>query len=366
MSRGIIGRLPSERNTGEIPMTDLTRRTLLAGAAAAAATPFAATSSVRAAAPPAGKQVPSYYRYKVGEYELTAILDGVRQVKLDTSPIRNAKLEEVQAVLASSYLPKDQVGYYFHPTLVNTGSKLVLIDTGNGPGSIQAGTGMTPANLAAAGIDPKAIDVVVISHFHGDHISGLRTVDGALAYPNAEIMVPAKEWAYWSDEGNASRAPQGQQATFQNTKRMFGPIAEKITKYEWGKEVAPGHFGDGHQRPHARPYIVRDLLRRGQVSRPGRCHRRLRAADRRQSELAGRRRHGRSAGGSNAAQALRHARGRAHAGLGLSLPVPVARLHREGGQRLPSHTGELESGALRRAVIDVKLKAARQRGGLRA
>jgi glyoxylase-like metal-dependent hydrolase (beta-lactamase superfamily II) len=234
-------------------MTDLTRRTMLAGAAAAAAAPLAVTSPAHAAAPPTGKQVPSYYRYKVGDYELTTILDGVRQVKLDTSPIRNAKLEEVQAVLAASHLPKDQVGFYFHPTLVNTGSKLVLIDTGNGPGSIQVGTGQTPANLAAAGIDPKAIDIVVITHFHGDHISGVRTADGALAYPNAEIMVPAKEWAYWTDEGNASRAPQGQQATFQNTKRIFGPIADKVTKYEWGKEVAPGILAqdtNGHTPGH--------------------------------------------------------------------------------------------------------------------
>jgi len=97
-----------------------------------------------------------------------------------------------------------------------------------------------PDNLAAAGIDPKAIDVVVISHFHGDHISGLRTADGALAYPNAEIMVPAKEWAFWTDEGAASRAPQNQQGTFQNTKRMFGPIANKVARYEWGKEIVPG------------------------------------------------------------------------------------------------------------------------------
>ena len=103
-------------------MTDLTRRTMLAGAAAAAAIPFAATSPARAAAPPTGKQAPGYYRYKVGDYELTAILDGVRQVKVDPSPFRNAKIEEVQAGLAASYLPKDQIGYYFHPTLVNTGS----------------------------------------------------------------------------------------------------------------------------------------------------------------------------------------------------------------------------------------------------
>ncbi len=222
-------------------MTELNRRTVLAGAAAATAMgPLAAVTPAGAAAPASGKQAPGYYRYKVGDFEVTAILDGVRQVKLGTSPARNAKLEDVQALLAASRLPTDQVGYYFHPTLVNTGSKLVLLDTGNGPGSLQAGTGMTPANLAAAGVDPTTIDIVVISHFHGDHISGLRTADGALAYPNAEIKIPAKEWAYWSDEGNASRAPQGQQNTFQNTKRIFGPIADKVTRYEWGKEVAPG------------------------------------------------------------------------------------------------------------------------------
>ena len=153
----------------------------------------------------------------------------------------NERLEDVQAVLAASFLPTGHVGYYFHPTVVNTGSKLVLIDTGNGPGSVQAGTGMTLVILAAAGIDPRAIDVVIISHFHGDHISGLRSADGALAYPNAEIKVPAKEWAFWSDEGNASRAPQNQQPTFQNSKRIFGSIADKLTRYEWGQRGCPRH-----------------------------------------------------------------------------------------------------------------------------
>jgi glyoxylase-like metal-dependent hydrolase (beta-lactamase superfamily II) len=187
-----------------------------------------------------GQQAPGYYRTKVGSLEVTVLLDGVRPVKLENSPIRNATLDEIKPVLTARHLPTDVVGYYFHPMVVNTGSKLVLIDTGNGPGSRQAGTGQAPDNLAAAGIDPKTIDVVIISHFHGDHISGMRNADGSLAYPNAEIMVPAKEWAYWADDGNASRAPQGQQATFQNTKRIFGPIADKVTKYEWGKELVPG------------------------------------------------------------------------------------------------------------------------------
>ena len=123
--------------------------------------------------------------------------------------------------------------------VVNTGAKLVLIDTGNGPGSRQTGTGRLPDNCRRWHRPEE--------YRRGDHLAfprrphqRLRTADGALAFPNAEIMVPAKEWAFWSDEGAASRAPQGQQATFQNTKRIFGPIADKMTKYEWGKELVPG------------------------------------------------------------------------------------------------------------------------------
>jgi glyoxylase-like metal-dependent hydrolase (beta-lactamase superfamily II) len=220
-------------------MTALSRRIVLTGAAAVALVP--AVRPVHAAAPPAGKQAAGYYRYKIGDYEVTAITDGVRNVKLDKSPYPSVKLEDVQGALEASFMPKDQVSIPFNPTLVNTGSKLVLIDTGNGPGR-DATTGMVATNLAAAGVDPKSIDIILISHFHGDHIGGLRTADGALAFPNAEIKVPAKEWAYWMDDGNMSRAAQGSNLAnnHRNVRRIFGSIAEKVTKYEWGREVAPG------------------------------------------------------------------------------------------------------------------------------
>ena len=330
-------------------MSELSRRTLLAGVATAAAMPLAASRSAHAAAPPSGKQAPGYYRYRIGDFELTAILDGVRRPKLEASPARNAKLEDVQALLEASRLPKDQLSIYFHPTVINTGAKLILIDTGNGPGSLQAGTGQAPANIAAAGIDPKTVDIVIISHFHGDHISGLRTADGALAYPNAEIKVPATEWAFWSNDANAAGAPQNQQATFQNVKRIFGPIAGEVTKYEWGKEVAPGITALDDQRTYARPYLVRRRVRIRQGPDPGRRHRRLRAPVRHQSRLARRRRHGRVQGRADPAQALRHAGGGAHAALGLPLPISLARLHREGRHRLPPGPGELEPGAVGRA-----------------
>lgn len=225
-------------------MIELDRRTVLAVAATAATLPQIGASPVSAAAPAAATQNSGFYRYKVGSYELTVLLDGVRKTKLTASPSQNTPLDRIQAELEKSFLPKDEIYSYFHPTLVNTGKKLILIDTGNGPGSISAGTGQVPANLAAAGVDANAIDTVIISHFHGDHISGLRKQDGSLAYPKAEIMVPEAEWAYWMDDGNMSRAPDGSGVanTHKNVRRIFPDLGERLKKYNTGsgKEIEPG------------------------------------------------------------------------------------------------------------------------------
>src|SRR5262249_37327107 len=128
----------------------------------------------------------------------------------------------------------------FNPIVVNTGAKLVLIDTGYGPG-LGPTVGLLPSTLAAAGFDPKAIDIVLISHLHGDHILGLKTPDGALAFPNAEIKVPAIDWAFWMNDDNMSRAPEGfTKTSFGFNRKIFSNLADKVTRYEWGREVAPG------------------------------------------------------------------------------------------------------------------------------
>ncbi|HYM99962.1 MAG TPA: MBL fold metallo-hydrolase, partial [Aestuariivirgaceae bacterium] len=81
-----------------------------------------------------------------------------------------------------------------------------------------------------------------ISHFHGDHIGGLRTGEGPINFPNAQIMVPADEWAFWMDDGNMSRAPETGpvRMTFQNSRRIFKDMADKVSRYERGKEILPG------------------------------------------------------------------------------------------------------------------------------
>ena len=146
--------------------------------------------------------------------------------------------DEVNAALDAAFLPKGKLQAAFNVTLVNTGTKLVLIDTGNG--TTRPTAGHLAANLTAAGIDTKAIDTVVISHFHGDHISGLLNAQGAPVFTSAEVQVPAKEWAFWMDDGNMSRAPEGMKPAFNNVRRVFGALGNKVTQYEAGKEVAPG------------------------------------------------------------------------------------------------------------------------------
>jgi glyoxylase-like metal-dependent hydrolase (beta-lactamase superfamily II) len=221
-----------------------TRRNLFTGTAAAAALAttayFSASSPSRAAAPLVGKQGPGFYRHKVGDYELTQIVDGSFTVQSLDGFVTNAGKAAVNAALAAAYLPRDQLTIIFNPMVVNTGSKLVLIDTGYGAVGPKT-AGQLQANMAAAGLDPKTIDIVVISHLHPDHINGLVGTDGGLAFPNAEIKMPAPEVAYWMDDGNMSRAPAGRLADyFKNVHRIMGLVSRKVTKYDWNTEVAPG------------------------------------------------------------------------------------------------------------------------------
>jgi glyoxylase-like metal-dependent hydrolase (beta-lactamase superfamily II) len=99
---------------------------------------------------------------------------------------------------------------------------------------------MIVGNLGAAGIAPKDVDQIVISHFHPDHINGIKDKDNNLIFPNAEIMVPGPEWAFWMDDANLNAAPAAMKETFLNQRRIFSDIAKTVTHYEPGKEVAPG------------------------------------------------------------------------------------------------------------------------------
>lgn len=185
-----------------------------------------------------GRELPSFYRYRVGDIEVTAIHDGINRRPLE-GLVRNAPLDEVQTAMADRFLPTDVLPITFTALVLSTGGRTILIDTGNGDSGAKT-AGKFMAGFHAAGFHPKEVDTIVISHFHGDHINGLRLQDGSWVYENAEILVPAPEWEFWMDDGRMSRAPDAMKGIFQGARRVFGPVAKDVRRYEADEELAPG------------------------------------------------------------------------------------------------------------------------------
>jgi glyoxylase-like metal-dependent hydrolase (beta-lactamase superfamily II) len=231
----------------------LSRRTLMAAGAAAVAAPLApAVSLAQSAPPPVGRQAPGFFRFKIGDFEVTALHDGVVAGPLQPARIPNVPVEEVRKVMESQFMPVEPTVNHFTQMTINTGSRLILIDAGFADNGAPT-TGRLQANMAAAGIDPKQITTVLVSHFHPDHVNGLRAKDGSALYPNAEIAVSGAEWDFWMDDARMNNAPEAARPAFGVTRRVFGPVAKDVRRFEWGKEAAPGVTAirsDGHTVGH--------------------------------------------------------------------------------------------------------------------
>lgn len=202
------------------------------------------------------------HRYKVGDIAVTVLSDGFRMVPVDQNYLVNATPAELAKALGDAGLPTDKMKNTYSPIVLMTGGKRVLFDTGNGDAAAAQSNGergTLNAHLGAAGIDRCSIDVVVISHFHADHVNGLLMPDNTPAFPNAEIKVPEVEWKFWMDDGEMSRAPKGRMSElFANNRRVFDALGRKVTPYAWEKEVVPGVFAvgtPGHSIGHT-SYVV--------------------------------------------------------------------------------------------------------------
>lgn len=226
----------------------ISRRGWIAGSAAAAI-----AGRALAAAPATTAQAPGIYRSKLGEFQLTALYDGLWPVKLEENFVRNASLAEVDAALAAGFLAPGLLPISMTALLANTGRKLILVDTGTA-GQIVDSAGSLLDNLAAAGVKPDAIDMILISHFHPDHINGIKDKDGNKIFRNAEIAVPEGEWAFWMNETNMAGTSPTVRKYFLNARRIFRDIAGEVRRFKPGAEVAPGIISIpafGHTPGHA-------------------------------------------------------------------------------------------------------------------
>lgn len=216
---------------------------LVGFAAVAAATGAIPLSSAARAqtAPASGSPLVNIgvYRYRVGEFTVTAIQDGGFAGPPLERVVTNAELPAVQAALADAFQPTDRFPITFTTLIVETGQHTVAIDAGAADFFGET-AGRLPAGLTAAGIDPAKVDVVLLSHLHPDHISGLRTASGDLLFPNATIHAPQGELDYWLDEAAAGRAAEGARPFFQNAISVLGPVSGSIVRISGEGEIIPG------------------------------------------------------------------------------------------------------------------------------
>jgi glyoxylase-like metal-dependent hydrolase (beta-lactamase superfamily II) len=223
----------------------LTRRDLLIGTGAATATYLTTAFSPLVAQNTPNFGAPSvvqvgFRKQKIGDIEVIALNDGVQRRALGEEFVKNAKLNEVQDLLKSQGLPTEYIDVPFTAFLLIVGNRKILMDTGfadNGPGT----TGRLLTNLNAAGLKAEDIDTVVLSHYHGDHINGVRNKAGQLVFPKAKLMVPTVEHAFWMDDNRMAQAPDAMKGAFANVRRVFGGLSsDQLIQFEPGKEIAPG------------------------------------------------------------------------------------------------------------------------------
>ncbi|MEM8977304.1 MAG: MBL fold metallo-hydrolase [Pseudomonadota bacterium] len=219
---------------------DLSRRELMLGSAGLAAAGLVGTSQQAAAkAPLSGASMTAFRRVKLGKFEVTTVFDGFANVP-KVFPIfgQNQSAEAVSKHMEANYLPGGKMQIGFTPVVVNTGSELVLFDSGNG-----SGRGPTRGHLAkslqAAGLSPDQIDVVVITHYHPDHIGGL-IADGKATFPNARYVTGEAENNFWTSKKVTESTDKKMMGRSKQIQSNVVPLAEKTTFIKGGKDVVTG------------------------------------------------------------------------------------------------------------------------------
>jgi glyoxylase-like metal-dependent hydrolase (beta-lactamase superfamily II) len=183
--------------------------------------------------------VPGYYRIQLGQFEITALYDGA--IELDTKLLKNVNDTDLQRLLSRNFVGNPKMQTAVNAYLVNTGSHLVLVDTGAaqlfGPS-----LGYVLENMKAAGYQPDQVDTVVITHLHGDHMGGLNDAGGQPLFQKARILVAKADSDFWLSQKVADGAKADLQPFFKMARDSAAPY---LTSGQWvtfteGEVLVPG------------------------------------------------------------------------------------------------------------------------------
>ena len=214
-------------------MNPLRRRVLAAGGAAGIA---AAVPSVFARAPLAGAQGISIHRMKVGAFEVTSLLDGFSDIP---TGVLQGDADMIRGLLNAGGITGNTMRFPVNAFLVNTGEKLVMIDSG-GARLLGPTAGRLPQCLAQAGVELGQIDEVYVTHMHGDHAHGVTAPDGTRMFPNAIVRASKPEIDYWGSPAEEAKVPENQRPRFVPAKRAIAAYGDRLTSFTLGDELVPG------------------------------------------------------------------------------------------------------------------------------
>ncbi len=212
--------------------TTFDRRTMLVGMGCLAASPALAK------APLAESQVAGVHRYKIGDIEVTAILDG--HFELDTTLMPKATPDAVAEVQRAEFLPVGQtIQGAVNTYIINTGDELIMVDTGArdyfGPT-----VGKFLQNMEAAGYTPDQIDRILLTHMHPDHIGGAMDKDGKRVFPNATLHAHEADWAFWRSPEIKAKAGEGAAFFFDVAVASSSIYEDRAELFKFDQELGTG------------------------------------------------------------------------------------------------------------------------------
>lgn len=184
------------------------------------------------------QQAPGYYRMMLGDWQITAVSDGTVVVPLDNLLTNISPQKLKQRMAQDEMTPAAETS--INTFVINTGKQLILVDTGAGPLFGEAG-GHLLDNLRAAGFAPESIDLVLLTHIHGDHSGGVEH-NGKPAFPNATVRVEQKDVDWWLNPVNINKVEESQRHTFAESEQSMRPVINtgKLETFHAPTEIIPG------------------------------------------------------------------------------------------------------------------------------